>query len=75
MTRSMLKDKLLPNLFWGEAVRTAAFILNRSFTSIVAGMTPYEAWHGVKPDVRFLRVFGCIGHVRAARPHLQKLDD
>jgi hypothetical protein len=38
-------------------------------------MTLYEAWHGKKLDVRFLCVFGCIGHVKATRPHLQKLDD
>jgi len=29
MTRSMLKMKKMPNTFWGEAVRTAAYILNR----------------------------------------------
>jgi hypothetical protein len=38
-------------------------------------MTPYEAWHGKKPDVRFLRVFGSISHVKVTHPHLQKLDD
>jgi hypothetical protein len=65
----------VPNKFWEEAVLTAAFILNRFFTRCVAAMTPYEAWHGKKPDVRFLHVFGCIGHVKVTRPHLQKLDD
>uniref|UniRef100_A0ACD6AP94 Uncharacterized protein n=1 Tax=Avena sativa TaxID=4498 RepID=A0ACD6AP94_AVESA len=75
LARNMLKDKRVPNLFWGEAVLTAVFILNWCFTRSVNGMTPYEAWHGKKPDVRFLRVFGCVGHVKVARPHLQKLDD
>jgi transposase InsO family protein len=75
MARSMLKAKRVPNKFWGEAVLTAAFILNRCFTRSVDAMTPYEAWHGKKPDVRFLRVFGCVGHVKITRPHLQKLDD
>lgn len=54
---------------------TAVFIFNWSFTWSVDGMTPYEAWHGVKPDVHFLRVFGCVGHVKMAHPHLKKLDD
>jgi hypothetical protein len=71
----MLKGKQVPNLFWGEAVITAAFILNRSFTRRVDGMTPYEAWHGRKPDVRFLRVFGCLGHVKVTGAHQQKLND
>ena len=75
MARSMLKAKQVPNLFWGEAVLTAAFILNRSFTRSVDGMTSYEAWYGRKPDVRFLRIFGCVGHVKVAGPHLRKLDD
>jgi hypothetical protein len=25
--------------------------------------TPYEAFHGVKPDVSLLRTFGCLAHV------------
>jgi transposase InsO family protein len=29
MTRSMLKMKKMPNTFWGEAVRTSTYILNR----------------------------------------------
>jgi hypothetical protein len=56
-------------------VLTAAFILNCSFTRSVDGMTPHEAWYGRKPDVRFLRIFGCVGHVKVAGPHLRKLDD
>ncbi|KAM0916826.1 hypothetical protein ACQ4PT_009866 [Festuca glaucescens] len=75
MARSMMKAKQVPSMFWGEAVLTAAFILNRSFTRSVDGMTPYEAWHGVKPEVRFLRVFGCVGHVKVSGTHLKKLDD
>jgi hypothetical protein len=75
MARSMLKAKQVPIMFWGEAVLTAAFILNRSFTRSVDGMTPYEAWNGVKPDVRFMRVFGSVGHVKVARSHPKKLDD
>jgi hypothetical protein len=58
----MLKAKGLPAAFWGEAVTTAVFILNRSPTTSLKGVTPYEAWHGKKPDVSFLRTFGCVGH-------------
>jgi hypothetical protein len=75
MARSMLKAKQVPNLFWGEAVLTAAFILNRCFTRSLDGKTPFEAWHGRKPNVHFLRVFGCVGHVKITRPHQQKLED
>ena len=75
MARCMLKAKQVPSTYWGEAVLTAVFILNRSFTRSVDGKTPYEAWYGRKPGVRFLRTFGCVGHVKMTRPQLKKLDD
>jgi hypothetical protein len=75
MARSMLKGMGVPASFWGEAVSTAVHILNRSFTRSVDGRTPFEAWHGHKPDVQYLRVFGCRAHVKLTRPGLKKLDD
>ncbi|RLN39601.1 hypothetical protein C2845_PM01G10330 [Panicum miliaceum] len=72
--RSMLKAKGLPGTFWGEAVTTAVFILNRSPTRSLDGKTPYEA-HGDRPAVSFLRTFGCIAHVRNTKPYLKKLED
>jgi transposase InsO family protein len=43
MARSMLKSKKMPAAFWGEAVSTAVFILNRSPTKALMDKTPYEA--------------------------------
>jgi hypothetical protein len=73
--RSMLKSKGLPRWFWGEAVNTAVYVLNRCPTKSVDGMTPFEAWHGRKPVVHHLRTFGCIVYVRNTTPHLKKLED
>jgi hypothetical protein len=75
MARSMLKARGVPNKFWGEAVTTAVYILNRSYTRSVDNKTPYEVWHGKIPNVSYLRVFGCVAHVKTARPQLKKLDD
>src|SRR5664279_1160657 len=75
MARILLKAKRVPDEFWGEAVSTAVFILNRSPTKSMDGKTPFEAWHGRKPDVHFMRMFGCVLHVREMRPGLKKLDD
>jgi hypothetical protein len=47
----------MPAEFWGEAVSTAVFLLNRAPTKALAGKTPFEAWHGCKPAVHFLRTF------------------
>ena len=54
---------------------TAVFILNRAPTKALKGKTPFEAWHGRKPNVSFVRTFGCVGHVKNTKPHLGKLED
>jgi hypothetical protein len=51
------------------------YVLNRSPTKSVEGVTPYEAWHGKKPRVDHLRVFGCVGHVKNNGPSVKKLSD
>ena len=73
--RSMLKAKGLPGCFWGDAVATAVYLLNQCPTKNVEGMTPFEVWHGKKPAVHHLRVFGCIAYVLNTTPHLKKLED
>jgi hypothetical protein len=75
MTRSMLKQKNLPHKFWGEAVTTAAYILNKCPTKKLNLKVPEEAWCGRKPSVKHLKVFGslCYKHVPDARR--SKLED
>ncbi|XP_019413040.1 PREDICTED: uncharacterized protein LOC109325237 [Lupinus angustifolius] len=60
MTRSMLKTKKLPKRFWTEAVSTTAYILNRCPTKRLANPTMEEAWSGLKPNVKHLKVFGSV---------------
>jgi hypothetical protein len=38
----MMKAKELPGEFWGEAVTTAVYLLNRSSSKSIRGKTPYE---------------------------------
>nr|AAU90089.1 putative polyprotein [Oryza sativa Japonica Group] len=73
--RSMLKAAGMPAQFWGEAVVAAVYLLNRSPTKSLDGVTPYEAWHGRRPSVEHLKVFGCVGYVKTVKPNLRKLDD
>lgn len=75
MARSLLKDMKMPAYFWGEAVTTAVYLLNRAFTKSIQGKTPYEVWRKKKPNISHLRTFGCIAHVKTALPHLSKLQD
>jgi hypothetical protein len=70
-----LKQRNMPTRFWGEAVTTAVFLLNRAPTMSLEGKTPYEAYHGRQPRVGFLKTFGCLDFVKDKRPGLKKLDD
>jgi len=75
MARCLLKSMGVPAKFWGEAVRAAVYLLNRSPTKILKGKTPYEVWHGKKPGVKHLRTFGCIAYVKRVGPGISKLSD
>jgi hypothetical protein len=46
----MLNEKNLLNYFWAEAVSTAVYIMNRTPTLAVHGMTPEEKLTGKKPE-------------------------
>ena len=66
MARCMVKSQLLPHAFWLEAVMCAAYILNRCSTKALQSITPYEAWHGKKPSIGHLCVFGCLAYALVA---------
>ena len=72
--RTMIHDANLPKKFWGEAISTAVYVRNRSPTSALVGMTPYEALNGVKPDVKHLRSFGCVAYCHVSKELRRKLD-
>jgi len=71
MVRSMMSLTELPLSFWGYTLETAAFTLNRSPSDSVE-TTPYEIWHGKKPNVSFLKIWGCDAYVKRLQPN--KLD-
>ena len=55
MVISMISHSSLPELLWGEALKTASYILNRVPSEVVA-KTPYELWTRKKPSIRHLHV-------------------
>ena len=63
MVRSMMSQTSLPTSFWGYALETAAFIINRTPSKAIE-KTPYEIWTGQKPIMFFLRIWGCEAHVK-----------
>ncbi|KAJ9544958.1 LOW QUALITY PROTEIN: hypothetical protein OSB04_024665 [Centaurea solstitialis] len=70
MVRTMMCHSTLPISLWGHALETAAHILNRAPTKSVE-KTPYELWKGKKPNISFLKIWGCEVYVK--RPTLEKL--
>ncbi|PNY05002.1 putative copia-type polyprotein [Trifolium pratense] len=75
MVRSMIKEKGLPHYLWGEATSTAAYLLNRCPTKRLDNVTPEEAWSGIKPCVKHLRVFGSLCYRHIPDQLRKKLDD
>jgi len=65
MARSMMKAKSMP----------AVLILNRAPTMALKGVMLFKARYWHKRSVSFLRMFGCIGHVKKTKPVLTKLED
>jgi hypothetical protein len=64
---SMMSVSDLSISFWGYALETAAFILNRAPSKSVE-TTPYELWHGKKPKLSFLRVWDYEAYVKKLQP-------
>jgi len=63
MVRSMMSHADLPISFWGYALETAAFTLNRVPTKKVQ-KTPYEIWMEKRSGMSFMKVWGCKAFVK-----------
>ena len=69
----MISQSTLLESLWGEALKTATYILNRVPTK--AGIkTPYELWIGRKPSLKHFHIWGCPVETRPYRPNEDKLD-
>ena len=66
MVRSMLSFTDLPYYLWGYALLTAVHLLNRVPSKAVP-TTPYQVWTGRKPNLNYIRIWGCPTYVRVAQ--------
>ncbi|XP_074270762.1 uncharacterized protein LOC141594659 [Silene latifolia] len=59
----------LPIEFWGECALAAAYLINRTPSRILEGVTPYEMIFSQPPNFENIRVFGslCYAHNQRAR--------
>ena len=70
---TMLWEAQLTMGFWAVAMSTANFLCNRSPTSALDGITPFQAWYGKKPNLGFVRVFGCKAMVHTPQDIISKM--
>ncbi|KAF8834593.1 hypothetical protein BDN67DRAFT_874485, partial [Paxillus ammoniavirescens] len=71
---AMLKDANMSRGFWPEAHEYANYVRNHSPTKALTRITPNEVFHGQKPNVATLCIFGSQCHVRVPPDLWRKLD-
>nr|GEY39794.1 zinc finger, CCHC-type [Tanacetum cinerariifolium] len=74
MINSMLSYSGLSQRFWGEAMLTACYLLNRVPNKMNRN-TPYKLWTKKKPNLNYLKVWGCRAAVRLPDPKLKTLGE
>ena len=67
IVQSMISLTDLPLSFWGYALETAAFTLNRAPRNSDE-MASYELWFSKKPKLSFLKVWGYDAYVKKFQP-------
>ena len=74
MVNSMLSYSGLSEGFWGEAMLTACYILNRT-PNKRSKNTPYKLWCKKVPNLSYLKVWGCRAVVRLTEPKRKTLGE
>ncbi|GJT38856.1 zinc finger, CCHC-type containing protein [Tanacetum coccineum] len=72
MVNSMFSYSGLSQGFWGEVMLTVCYLLNR-VSNKRNMITSYELWTKKKPNLSYLRVWGCRAVVRLPDPKLKNL--
>lgn len=59
----------LPAEYWEDASLHALRVRNRTHANVPGNgaCTKYEVWHGVRPNIAHLRVFGCVAYQLIAK--------
>jgi hypothetical protein len=71
--KAIIAEAKLDKKLWMDLADTVVYLKNRSPTSAVA-TTPYELWHGAKPDLSHLKIIGSTAYVHVPKEKRTKLD-
>nr|KYP62612.1 Retrovirus-related Pol polyprotein from transposon TNT 1-94 [Cajanus cajan] len=79
VVRALLFQMFIPKTYWGEAVLTFTYLINRLLTRILNGISPIESLLSFVPSSPLVsslpnQVFGCIIFVHSHHPNRRKLD-
>lgn len=75
VARSMMFHSNVPKRYWGEAVLTGAHLINRAPSKVLNGKSPNEVMYNRKPNLSYLRVFGCTCFVHIPNDLRDKLSN
>ena len=62
MMNFLLISDSTPNNLWGEAILSTCHLQNR-ISYKKTGKTPYELWKGHEPNLKYMKVWGCLAKV------------
>jgi transposase InsO family protein len=74
MTRSMLSEYNVSQLFWAEVINTTCYYINRLYCHPLKEKTPYELLNGRKLNIAYFQVFGCKCYILKKGTRLGKFD-
>ena len=60
VVRALLFQSYLPLKFWGECVKTAVFLMNRTHSPILKAKSPFVILHAKLPNYADFRTFGTL---------------
>lgn len=68
VVRTLLLESSVPSMFWVEALKTAAHLINRLPSQVLHMESPYFRLFAKQPSYDNLRIFGCVCFVHLP-PH------
>ncbi|WZZ44848.1 hypothetical protein YC2023_041107 [Brassica napus] len=74
VARSMMFHANVPKRFWGDAVQTACYLINKIPTKNLKNLSPFEVLNKTKPHLDHLKVFGCLCYALVPGERRNKLE-